>query len=307
MKRMRRFSWTFSFITEKGIHQFIFKDTYLFVVLALIGFLFLFSSFLSIRGINKRSLFSEFRNLVTIKEHYIASLKVIDEETKSLKKKIDLYSAFDDKLRYATDVSPLERKLRIMGIGGPSSLDTLKAKLSKSSYKIVSDLVKELNFTEKLVDLEQTSYEEVYRKLASVVDLKRHTPSIWPTHGYISSGFGYRRHPIMGGIHLHTGLDIANLLGTHIYATADGVVDFVGRQAGFGNYLSIDHGYGFKTKYGHLRRILVKEGQEVKRGDLIATMGRTGLATGTHLHYEVRILNRPVNPISYIIRDTLTY
>jgi len=99
----------------------------------------------------------------------------------------------------------------------------------------------------------------------------------------------------------------SNLPGTHIYATADGVVDFVGRHAGFGNYLSIDHGYGFKTKYGHLLRIFVKEGQEAKRGDLIATMGRTGLATGTHLHYEVRILNRPVNPISYIIRDTLTY
>ncbi|TET78851.1 MAG: M23 family metallopeptidase [Candidatus Cloacimonadota bacterium] len=307
MRRVRRFSWTLSIITEKGIYQFIFKDTYLFVLLSLIAFLFLCSSLLSIRGINKRSLFSEFRNQVTVKERYIASLKMIDEENKSLKKKIDLYSAFNDKLRYATDVSPLERKLRIMGIGGPSALDTLKGKLSKSSYKIVSDLVKEVNFAEKLVDLEQTSYEEVYRKLTSIIDLKRHTPSIWPTSGYISSGFGYRRHPIRRVIHFHTGLDIASLPGTHIYATADGVVDFVGRQAGFGNYLSIDHGYGFKTKYGHLQRIFVKEGQEAKRGDLIATMGRTGLATGTHLHYEVRILNRPVNPISYIIRDTLTY
>ncbi|MBA7596375.1 hypothetical protein ES703_03345 [subsurface metagenome] len=307
MRRVRRFSWTLSFITEKGIYQFIFKDTYLFVVLALIAFLFLCSSFLSIRGINKRSLFSEFRDQVAIKERYIASFKRVDEEIKSLKKKIDLYSTFNDKLRYATDVSPLERKLRIMGIGGPSALDTLKGKLSKSSYRIVSDLVKEVNFTERLVDLEQTSYEEVYRKLASIIDLKRHTPSIWPTSGYISSRFGYRRHPIRRVIHFHTGLDIANLLGAHVYVTADGVVDFAGRQSGYGNFLSIDHGYGFKTKYGHLLRIFVKKGQEVKRGDLIATIGSSGISTGPHLQYEVRVLNRPVNPISYIIRDTLTY
>lgn len=307
MKKIKRFSWTFSFITEKRIHQFVLKDTYIFVTLALITFLFFSTSFLTVRGIRKRTLYSDFEYQVNIKEDYIASLKKLGVEIKNLKEKLDSYSVFDDRLRYAVDASSLERNLRIKGIGGPSPLDTLKGKLSKSSYRIVSDLVKEVNFAERMVELEKTSYEEVYRKLTSIIDLKRHTPSIWPAYGYITSGFGYRRHPIKKYVELHRGLDIANLLGTQIFATADGVVDFAGRQAGYGNYVSIDHGYGFKTKYGHLQKILVEEGQKVKRGELIATMGRSGLATGSHLHYEVRIVNKPVNPLYYIIRDTLTY
>ncbi len=307
MKKIKRFSWTFSFITEKGIRQFVLKDTYIFVTLVLITFLFFSTSFLTVRGIRKRTLYSDFKYQVNIKEDHIASLKKLGVKIKDLKEKLDSYSVFDDRLRSAVDASSLERNLRLKGMGGPSPLDTLKGKLSKSSYRIVSDLVKEVNFAEKLVDLERTSYEEVYRKLTSIIDLKRHTPSIWPAYGYITSGFGYRRHPIKKYVELHRGLDIANLSGTQIFATADGVVDFAGRQAGYGNYLSIDHGYGFKTKYGHLQKILVEEGQKVKRGEFIATMGRSGLATGSHLHYEVRIVNKSVNPLYYIIRDTLTY
>ncbi len=307
MQRLRRYNWTFSILTKGGIRQFILKDTYLYIFLALITVLVLFTSLLTIGGIKKRTLYGEYKHRVKVKERYIASLKNIGEEMESFKGKIALYSSFGDKLRYASDMSPLERNLRVKGIGGPSEIDTLRGKLSRSSYRVVSDLVREVNFTEKLVDLEQLSYEDVYKKLSSILDLKRHTPSIWPTHGYISSGFGYRKHPIKRYVEFHRGLDIANGSGTPIYATADGVVDFTGWQGGYGRYVSIDHGYGFKTKYGHLLEILVEVGQNVKRGDIIARMGRTGMSTGNHLHYEVRILNKAVNPIHYIIRDTLTY
>jgi murein DD-endopeptidase MepM/ murein hydrolase activator NlpD len=252
-------------------------------------------------------LYSEFQNQLEIRERYITSFKGLSKKIDILKEKIDVYSGFDDRLRYLVDVSPLERELRVRGIGGPSVLDILKEDLSKSSYKIVSELVKEVNFAERLIDLEKMSYEQIYDRLTSIIDLRRHTPSIWPAHGYISSGFGYRRHPIKKYVAFHRGIDIANLAGTSIYATANGVVDFTGWQAGYGNYISIDHGYGFKTKYGHLLEILIEEGQEVKRGDIIATMGSSGVSTGPHLQYEVIVLNKPVNPISYIIRDTLTY
>lgn len=307
MIRNKRVSWTFTIVTKKGMYQFVLKDLYIFIILALAILFFLSSSFLTFKGAKKLSLYSEFRNQQKIKKNYLSSLKKIGDEIGNLNKQITLYSVFDDKLRYAVDVSPLERELRVKGVGGPRALDTLRAKLSKSSYGVVSDLVSEVGFTEKLVELETTSYEEIYRRLASTIDLKRHTPSIWPTNGYISSGFGWRIHPIRRTPEFHNGIDIANLPGTHIYAPADGIVDFTGRLGGFGKYLSIDHGYGFKTKYGHLQRILVREGQKVKRGDLIAIMGRSGYVTGPHLHYEVRVLNRAVNPLSYIVRDTLTY
>lgn len=307
MRRRGRVSWTFIFMTGRKMHRFVIKDSYLYIPVILIALMFLSAAMLTLGGIKKHYLYSEYKKRLEVKKKLVAGLNQVDEEIKSLYTRVDLHSKFNDKLRCATDIPVLERKLRIMGVGGPSAIDTLKEKLSDDSYKLVSNVIKEVNFSEKLIELEKDSYKQVKKKLESTIDLKKHTPSIWPTNGYISSGFGYRRHPIRRSIEYHRGLDIANLPGTNIYVTADGVVDFAGRQAGYGNYLSINHGYGFKTKYGHLLRILVKEGQEVKRGDLIAKMGSSGLATGPHLHYEVRILNKPVNPIQYIIRDTLTY
>jgi murein DD-endopeptidase MepM/ murein hydrolase activator NlpD len=294
-------------MSGRKVHRFVVKDSYLFIFIILISMMFLSAVLLTLGEVKKRYMYSEYKQKLELKQKLMAGLNKLDEEIKTLHRKVDLHSKFNDKLRYATDIPVLERKLRVKGVGGPSAIDTLRENLSDDSYKLVSHVIKEVNFSEKLVELEKESYKEVKKKLGSTIDLKKHTPSIWPTSGYISSGFGYRRHPIKRTIEFHRGLDIANLPGTNIYATADGVVDFAGRQAGYGNYLSINHGYGFKTKYGHLRKILVKEGQEVKRGDIIAKMGSSGLATGPHLHYEVRIVNKPVNPFHYIIRDTLTY
>ncbi len=307
MKRIKRFSWTFCLLTKRGVRQVVLKDTHLYLMLALTIFLFLSTSLLTIRGIRTKTLFTEYKDKLLVKAQYITFLKQLGDEIQALEQEIELFASFDDKLRYALDIDLLERNLRVRGIGGPSPIDTLKGRVSKSSFALVSELVRNANFAEQMVDIERSSYEEVFKKAKSIIDLKRHTPSIWPTHGSITSGFGYRRHPIRKTVEFHKGLDIANCTGTKIFAPADGVVDFVGRQGGYGKYLSIDHGYGIKTKYGHLHRMLVAEGDTVKRGDLIATMGRTGYTTGSHLHYEVRILNNAVNPLNYIIRDTLTY
>lgn len=307
MKKIKRFSWTFCLVTRGRIGQVVLRDTQLYLMLALTGCLFLATSLLTIRGIRTRALFGEYQSRLLVKERRITSLERLGDEIRTLEQELEHFAAFDDKLRHALDIGSLDRNLRVMGIGGPSPIDTLKGLISRSSFALVSELVKNANFAEQMVDLEQSSYEEVHKKVKSILDLKQHTPSIWPTRGNITSGFGYRRHPIKKSVEFHRGLDIANCTGTKVYATADGVVDFAGRQAGYGKYLSIDHGYGIKTKYGHLNKILVEAGDTVKRGDLIATMGRTGYVTGSHLHYEVRILNNPVNPLNYIIRDTLTY
>jgi murein DD-endopeptidase MepM/ murein hydrolase activator NlpD len=307
MKRLKRFSWTFCLLTKGKVHQVVLRDVHLYLMLGLTALLFLTTSLLTFRGMKTQVLFSEYRERLLVKEQHINSLKWLGDEIRLLEQELERFASFDDKLRYALDVGSIDRKLRIMGIGGPSAIDTLKGRISRSSFALVSEVVRDAYFAEQMVELEQSSYEGVLERVKSIVDLKRHTPSIWPTHGYISSGFGYRRHPIRRSISFHSGIDIANCRGTKVYATACGVVDFAGWQSGYGKFVSIDHGYGIKTKYGHLQKILVEVGQKVRRGELIGTMGSSGVSTGPHLQYEVRILNNPVNPLNYIIRDTLTY
>ncbi len=116
----------------------------------------------------------------------------------------------------------------------------------------------------------------------------------------ISSTFGYRSDPFNGGRRLHSGLDMAGAHGSPIYATADGVVSFAGRQSGYGNVVVLRHAMGFETRYAHMSRIRVQEGQRVSRGDQIGDMGSTGRSTGPHLHYEVRTGGTPRNPMTYI-------
>lgn len=116
----------------------------------------------------------------------------------------------------------------------------------------------------------------------------------------LSSTFGYRNDPFNGGRRLHSGVDMAGPTGTPIHATANGVVSFAGRQSGYGLIVVIDHAAGFETRYAHMSRIRVTEGQRVSRGDRIGDMGSTGRSTGPHLHYEVRTGDTPRNPMNYI-------
>ena len=126
------------------------------------------------------------------------------------------------------------------------------------------------------------------------VDKSNFIPNICPvemTDGRVSSEFGMRDHPITGERKMHTGIDLAVDHGTPVIASADGQIEFAARRGGYGNLVIIDHLNGYKTRYGHLSKILVTEGDHVKRGDTIALVGSTGDSTGPHLHYEVRIID----------------
>jgi murein DD-endopeptidase MepM/ murein hydrolase activator NlpD len=127
-------------------------------------------------------------------------------------------------------------------------------------------------------------------------------PSAEPVHGTnFTSGYGVRSDPFKGRAAMHAGIDLAGAIGTPIYATADGIV---GRSewnsGGYGNLVELDHGHGIQTRYGHLSKSLVSAGQKVRRGDMIALMGSTGRSTGSHLHYEVRIDGKAVNPVPFL-------
>jgi murein DD-endopeptidase MepM/ murein hydrolase activator NlpD len=129
------------------------------------------------------------------------------------------------------------------------------------------------------------------------------TPSVKPTHGWYTSRFGYRVDPYTNRPEMHAGLDMAAPPGTPVYAPADGVVSWVGYDGGYGKLVSIDHGYGVVTRYGHNSRVFVEQGQKVHRWDVISAVGNSGRSTGPHLHYEVRIHGIAVDPINYILNE----
>lgn len=126
-------------------------------------------------------------------------------------------------------------------------------------------------------------------------------PKAWPLQGIFTSPFGYRINPISGRRKFHAGIDIAAPTYTKIYAPGDGDVIWTGRKSGYGKTLEIDHGHGVITRYAHNSKILVKSGQQVKKGDVITKVGSTGDSTGPHLHYEIRVDGIAVDPIKYII------
>lgn len=159
----------------------------------------------------------------------------------------------------------------------------------------------ELDRLHKESMLREMSLNELTIYLEGEQDYINSTPSIWPTRGFVTSGFGYRRDPFTRCIKMHEGIDIANKVGTLVYTGADGLIVFAGIESGYGMLITIEHGYGMATRYGHLDTILVHEGDRVKKGDKIGTIGCSGRCTGSHLHYEVRINSVPVNPQSYIV------
>lgn len=160
--------------------------------------------------------------------------------------------------------------------------------------------------TNRLEELEQstekmeTQLVSLKKSATSYRDKLKHTPRGMPTRGRVTSYYGTRRHPITRRNQMHEGIDLAAPTGTPIVATADGVVMFSGSRAGYGRTVIINHGYGFRTLYGHASKIIVRVGQQVKHGQVIAYVGSTGVSTGSHLHYEVHVSRKPVNPWPYI-------
>jgi murein DD-endopeptidase MepM/ murein hydrolase activator NlpD len=221
---------------------------------------------------------------------YLAEVE--DRYSQLVKKEIYLRSIFD-----LPEIEPQQRQL---GIGGP--VPPTVASMSETEVTAVATEV-EVDRLLKLSEFELEKYAEVETSLIDLKDRLDHTPSIWPTKGWISSGYGMRLDPFTGYKEMHRGIDIANHRGTPIIATADGRVASIGKNGGLGKTVVLNHGYGFRTRYGHLHEIKVKRGQTVKRGDVIALMGSTGWATGPHLHYEVIRNGKTHNPVKYILND----
>lgn len=161
-------------------------------------------------------------------------------------------------------------------------------------YYDLKEIVQELKASRKVLG-------KLKEFLAERKKVLEYTPTGWPTVGRFTSGYGWRRDPLTKQRRFHYGVDIANFPGTPVYATASGKVSFAGWRSGYGLSIIIRHDYGYETMYAHCSVLLVREGQRVRKGQLIARMGRTGRTTGPHLHYEVRINGIKVNPLKYMM------
>lgn len=211
----------------------------------------------------------------------------------------------DEKFRLIAGLDPLDADVRMAGIGGPGTetlqgdeLYRMNPAVGQLTFETRSDVESLLRRARVL----ETSWTEATDSLQVRQALLRATPSIYPAHGYISSGFTHSRmHPILHKARPHEGLDIAAPRGTPVHAAANGVVTRAGRNGSFGNVVEIDHGYGYRTRYAHLSKVLVRRGQTVHRGDFVAEVGSTGLSTAPHLHYEVLVNGTPQNPVNYIL------
>ena len=211
-------------------------------------------------------------------------------------------SQVDDQFRKLLKLGNRKQVMIYNTVNGPTEDDNIdfSGLLSEKNDELVNKINEGLMETTSLVSQQEASFKEISSYLNKQRSILAATPSIWPINGWITSGFGKRASPLTGEPGRHYGVDIANVVGTPIHATADGLVVYAGWENGYGRVVVIEHGYGFSTRYGHCSSVDVKVGDEVKRGQIISYVGSSGRSTGSHLHYEVRIHGIPVDPEKYL-------
>lgn len=240
--------------------------------------------------------------VIRSKMHYLA------EEVDQSRAMLEMARATDKQMRILLGMGSRERILQEEeALGGPSPADRrLLTRLLSDAVRVPQPAMRQ-SLQQVRVESERrlASFQEIAWYITNQRSLFRSTPNAWPTEGRITSGYGYRFSPFneRTGHHsgfFHEGIDLANSPDTPITATADGVVRYAGWSGGFGMMVTVDHGFGYSTLYGHTSKVTVKKGDHVRRGEMIAYMGTTGRSTGHHLHYEVWRHGKPVNPVKFL-------
>ena len=211
----------------------------------------------------------------------------------------------DQTYRNILELDSLSTSIRLAGTGGSDPYASLPQSYSNQFF---TDLMIKIENLKDQIKIQELSYEELMEAALEKNKKLEHFPAISPVkpdkYIWLSSYFGVREDPFSHRRKTHLGLDFVGPRNTNIFSTGKGIVTLVKHsRRGYGNEIVIDHEYGYSTRYAHLKEILVTEGQHIERGELIGVMGSTGRSTGTHLHYEVRFNNRPVNPLYFFSDD----
>ncbi|CAN5749494.1 M23 family metallopeptidase [soil metagenome] len=239
--------------------------------------------------------------LELMKDNY----SILNNKLKGLQQQMaDLEKRDNEVYRSIFEANPLPDSARVKLIEKKKELDKVNV---MTDDMLTQNIANTLNNISARVAFQGDSYQDIEKLINNQENKLASIPAIQPVSNKdltrIASGFGYRIHPIYGIPKMHNGLDFSATQGTPIYATGDGVIKNAEFGNGFGNNVVINHGYGYETLYGHMVRIKVRQGQHVKRGEVIGWVGSTGASTGPHCHYEVHINGRPVDPVYFFYND----
>lgn len=252
---------------------------------------------------NAKEIFAEFNTRKSQQENdlLLSKLDSLSNVITETQKSFNEHIAQDNRQRTYWQMAYVHPDIWSMGIGG-SDVRLPEEALSDRANGILNQVYESLDVLKGKCELRKTSLTDIDRNVEKKLYLWSHIPSINPVPGrHLGSGFGYRVDPIdKRTIKMHWGVDIGAPVGTDILAAADGVISYTGWNRGYGLCIDVDHGFGFKTRYAHCNCILVKVGDLVKRGDVIAEVGATGRVTCSHLHYEVHVSGVKVDPKPYI-------
>lgn len=265
----------------------------------------------------------------------IKQFQVVEGKVSSLESSLERVKTFTQKLRLITNIESQDRVVQLTMGAKPAPgqqiedyepmeermpeeamaaqdavfapdrpLNDVRGEVAaEPSNKDYASLVIRIDRAVKETQLKEQSVIELWESLSDRQSLLNATPNIKPAKGWLTSRFGRRVNPVTGQLSMHAGVDIAAAPGSPVYAPADGVVIFASYDESYGKLVSIDHGYGVTTRFGHNSQIYVHVGQRVSKYDVIAAVGSTGRSTGPHCHYEVRINGTPVDPVNFILDE----
>ncbi|MBU8892696.1 MAG: M23 family metallopeptidase [Bacteroidales bacterium] len=240
------------------------------------------------------------------RENILSAYDMLNEQLGDIDFIVSDIQQRDDYLyRSIFELKPIPPSVREAGFGGTNRYHDLEG---YENSDILIETFKRVDVTSKKIYVQSKSFDTVIELAKNKEKMIACIPAIQPVaikdFTRISDYFGSRRDPFTGKSTMHHGMDFTGPEGSDIFSTGEGVVVESGYSFhGYGNRVVIDHGYGYKTVYAHLKKIFVDEGQKVKRGDVIGSLGNTGRSTGAHLHYEVKLYNKPIDPINYYFND----
>ncbi|PKP35769.1 MAG: peptidase M23 [Bacteroidetes bacterium HGW-Bacteroidetes-17] len=237
-------------------------------------------------------------------EQFKLQYKILDDRIAQMAAVMEDMQDRDDNIyRVILEAEPIPNSVRKAGYGGVDRYAKLDGYRNSST---MIETTKKLDHLTSQIYVQSKSFDELFDLAKNKEEMMLHIPAIQPINknkGQIISGFGMRFHPILKFRRMHTGIDISAPRGTPIYATADGEVNFTGRQGSYGNTVIIDHGYGYQTLFGHMYEFTVKRKDKVKRGQIIGYVGSTGLSQAPHVHYEVIKDGIKINPVNFFYND----
>jgi len=232
--------------------------------------------------------------------------EIVDDKLRQVELVLDDVQNRDDNIyRVIFEADPIPKSIRKAGYGGVNRYENLKG---FNNSDLIINTSEKVNQISKQLYIQSKSFDDIIELAKNKADMLAALPAIQPVSNKnlsrMASGYGPRIHPIYKTRKMHSGMDFSAKSGTPIYATGDGRVSKVRRsRRGYGNHVIINHGYGYKTLYAHMKKYAVKKGQKVKRGEVIGYVGSTGTSVAPHLHYEVHKDGRKINPVNFYFND----